>query len=530
MRVQTSKDSKTGVKGLLLNATTSYAKHFLSVISLALLIPYIINHIGVEQFGLWSLVYSIIGFLGLLEMGLGVTSIRFIAHLSSLEELKWKQSEIASLFYLHFAAALLCLICVSGLSFCMHWVFDISADLLSVAIVLLWLLASQMLLIKIPLEIFRNLLYGRSRITLINGIQACSFTLYILLILSFFSAGQTTIIALAVAALLSMLFEFGVYIGLTYRYLPRGFLSVRHVNWQISKGFMEFSVFASLANVATVIKLQSDTIIVGLFSSLSVVGLYALALKLATQSHFASKLLVNVLMPEFGATKSSSDLVGVISLAVKWSTAVALSILITSFFLAVPLLGAWVGSEFHDAALIWQILMIAVVVSAVKEGPACALLMQGHHRQIGLMSMAGAILNLLLSWLLAWSAGATGVAVATVVALCFVDLPYTILQSRKEFGLTVRQLFKASLMPLLFPGLLQALCLFSIQLIATPQGLIQNLLLAALGGLVFFVGFLSLSLSDSEKVKLTAGLRRFGRFVTKTKKRPGLAVLKRGVY
>ena len=56
---------------VVLNTASNYARFALNVLIWLVLTPYMINKLGKEAFGLWSLIFSVVGFLGLMDMGFG---------------------------------------------------------------------------------------------------------------------------------------------------------------------------------------------------------------------------------------------------------------------------------------------------------------------------------------------------------------------------------------------------------------------------------------------------------------------------
>jgi O-antigen/teichoic acid export membrane protein len=185
-----------GSKRIFINAGTTYCKHLISLLGLFLLIPFIVRQIGVEEFGLWSLTYSIVGFLGLIEFGLGVTTIRYVAGCKSAEELRNSGSLLGTLFFLHVAAALLAFVGVVVIAIHYESFFTVPAQRLGAALSLLWLLALQSIILKLPLEIFRNILYGRNRIALINAVQLASFSIYVLLAVAWLLEEHSSVVSI----------------------------------------------------------------------------------------------------------------------------------------------------------------------------------------------------------------------------------------------------------------------------------------------------------------------------------------------
>ena len=73
----------------------SYGSIAIRNIAALLLIPFIINHLGVSDYGIYSLVSALAGYLIVLEFGLANTTIRFLSVYQANNE-KDKASEFIS--------------------------------------------------------------------------------------------------------------------------------------------------------------------------------------------------------------------------------------------------------------------------------------------------------------------------------------------------------------------------------------------------------------------------------------------------
>ncbi len=61
---------------LVINAVSNWVALGVNIIVGFLLIPYIIKRLGVAQYGIWTLIISIIGYYGLLDMGVTAAIMR----------------------------------------------------------------------------------------------------------------------------------------------------------------------------------------------------------------------------------------------------------------------------------------------------------------------------------------------------------------------------------------------------------------------------------------------------------------------
>ena len=89
----------------------SYGSIAIRNVAALLLIPFIINHLGVSDYGIYSLVSALAGYLIVLEFGLANTTIRFLSVYQANNE-KEKASEFISSMVVIYGALAACVICI----------------------------------------------------------------------------------------------------------------------------------------------------------------------------------------------------------------------------------------------------------------------------------------------------------------------------------------------------------------------------------------------------------------------------------
>ena len=89
----------------------SYGSIAIRNVAALLLIPFIINHLGVSDYGIYSLVSALAGYLIVLEFGLANTTIRFLSVYQANNE-KAKESEFISSIVVIYGALALCVVAI----------------------------------------------------------------------------------------------------------------------------------------------------------------------------------------------------------------------------------------------------------------------------------------------------------------------------------------------------------------------------------------------------------------------------------
>jgi O-antigen/teichoic acid export membrane protein len=94
------------------------------------------------------------------------------------------------------------------------------------------------------------------------------------------------------------------------------------------------------------------------------------------------------------------------------------------FFWGGALIRLWMGDQFGASAVVLQVLLVGHIVSFVQGIGGEILLGVGRHRLFALLSMAAAILNIVLSVILIRTLGLIGVAWGTTIPLAVLSLLY----------------------------------------------------------------------------------------------------------
>jgi hypothetical protein len=99
-----------------------------------------------------------------------------------------------------------------------------------------------------------------------------------------------------------------VLIPLAYRFVDGLSLSPRLFNFRQVSPLLSFSICVFVANVATLMMLRMDPVVIKFFLSLSSVAVYAVAAKIAEYTLLLNKQFSNALMPLISRSRGAADL------------------------------------------------------------------------------------------------------------------------------------------------------------------------------------------------------------------------------
>lgn len=166
---------------------------------------------------------------------------------------------------------------------------------------------------------------------------------------------------------------------------------------------------------------QTDVVMLGIFATVEEVGIYAIAVKLATLSSFILASINAIIATKFSGLHAKGDTDALNALAVKssklifWATLpVSLALLV----LGAPLLTLF-GETFVSGYVPLLLLLTGQFVNTAAGSVAYFMNMTGGQTAYNYIMLAGALLNIMLNLYLIPLFGMTGAAAASAVSIIF---------------------------------------------------------------------------------------------------------------
>jgi O-antigen/teichoic acid export membrane protein len=406
----------------VLNIASNYLRFLVGMVVVFLLTPFIVSRIGVDLFGLWSLIFAFVGLFGLLDLGFATAAVKFVAELTARRDDHGRNQVLATLFVVYTSLGLLCLLVVAALAGTIPDWFALTAAQRDAFAAALWLLGAAVAL-GLPLSLFKAILIGSGRMALVNLVELAMTIANALLIVVLLEAGYG-LLGLAGSTAATMLLAPLLLIPFAYRLTPSLSLSPVHFSGRRVRELGGYSFYFFIANVAVLIILRIDPVVIKAFLPLSAVAVYAIAAKVAEYTYLLNKQFSNALMPLVSQSAGAGDRERVTSVLLdgtRFLMAVATPFVALLFFHVDAIIRLWMGDAFADAAPLLRILLFAVLCTSIQLNAANVLGMTGHHRFVAFAMGGSALVNLVLSILLIHHLGLTGVAVATLAAALFAE-------------------------------------------------------------------------------------------------------------
>ena len=433
------------------NVILIYGVHAVGLVSGLVVTPIIVGALGTEQFGIWALIGSILGFIGLLDLGIGPSIIRFAAEQRG-RDAREETSELASTaFAIYLVLALVATLLAFALAWLLPLVVEISDQYVHAAQVAV-LITIGAFVIRFPLGLFSVLLAGQQRYDVLNIGNLLAAVLYFGLTVVVLYVADGGLVALALISVVAAAFRLLLPLFWLRREIPDLKLRRSLVTGRQAKELLSFSSRNMLIQVASKVVVSTDVIVVGVIFGSVAAGVYGIPAKLFAIAYIVGIASTTLLFPLLSELEGADDrerqeryLLSGVRLGVAVVVAVGLPLVL----LPDNFLEAWLPSDFDvsTAAPILAILMVSLLFAQPGHLLAQFLVARGRHGRLAVARLATVAVNLLLSIGLALLVGLWGVALATLITegvSVAVVLPYLL---RRESSVSLRALGAAWLRP-----------------------------------------------------------------------------------
>jgi O-antigen/teichoic acid export membrane protein len=417
--------------------------------------PLLTHDLGILRYGVWALIGSLIPYIELLELGFANATVAFVTkHLELNEEDAVHRILNTSFLILSLLGLLAFGIVVVVAIFLPDLISSIPKDLMDQARVLLLLLAFDMA-VSIPMDTFGGALCALQRFDLLNFsqitvtlAQATAWVIVLSLHGGLVLLGVVTVAISLVGQVVRML--------MVRRLLPRFRLSPRAFDRALLRSFTVLSGWYSLLQGSDAVLGGADVVIVAAAAGVRAAAVYSVAQRLG-------QLPVKIVMPrvfllftkatQLTARGDGAGLREAIEQITRLVLALAVPAALTLGLLAGPTIRAWVGPEYHQAALIIGVMCIAGCIQSWALTLRTALSGSGSPRISALVYATETVVHVALGIILARRYGAIGMAIAVLIGVVVLEGAILLPVAYRKLDTSLRNGLFAAIRALALPGL-----------------------------------------------------------------------------
>jgi O-antigen/teichoic acid export membrane protein len=387
--------------------------------------PYLVAHLGPTRYGVWSLTVGMVGYLGLLDLGIRQGVSRYTARHHATGAHEESSLVVSAALRLFGFFGLLVILLSAALAWFALQLFNIPAELVGDARIIIVLLGCSIAVALVG-GVFGGIVTGLERFDIQCGLDILVTSVRTVAIVLALRQGYG-LVALAFIQLSGSVLECVVY-AIAARKLYK---QLRIRLWAALgphiRTMLKFGSSLSLLYLLSKIIYYSDTAVIGAFLPIEAVTFFVIAGSLCVYAKELSKALGSLMTPRVSAlTSVGGSQVGDLILAVtKTATLVSTSIAVTFVLRGESFIALWMGPAYGKVSgQVLQILAIVVWLDALRSVAIYSLTGMARQSMIIPGVVVEAVANLALSLALVQRLGIVGVALGTLIPNVLVSLAY----------------------------------------------------------------------------------------------------------
>lgn len=382
-----------------------------------LAIPFLVYQLGVERFGVLALLWIVLAYFTIFDVGIGRAVTRFVAHYiaqqrdAELPSLVWTSVTLISA--LGIVGALVFFVATPLL---VEQMLQVPGDLIEETYRSFYVMAFGVPFL-VNMLAFRGVLEAQNRFDLVNLVLVPSRSInYIAPAVAATLSHRLDIVAGAL--LVNQIVTSLVFLALCLKLLPN--MKQRWLfNAAYVKPLFNFGGWLSISSVVSPVMEYTDRFMIGSIVSLAAVTYYATPYEAVSKLMFVPVAMTGVLFPIFSslvAQRSKSSFIWLYR-SVKLTILVVAPMVVTVTVMAEDILTIWVGAAFaQQSTTVFRLLVIGfLLINSVGRVFTNWIHANGEPEVTAKLHLLELPLYLALLWVLLHKYGILGVAIAWVV-------------------------------------------------------------------------------------------------------------------
>ena len=382
--------------------------------------PYMLRCLGQNEYGLYSLVASIIAYLTILDFGFGNAIIRYTAKFRA-EGKKQEQWEMFGMFLIVYSIIGLLALC-GGL--CLYFNVDALFDRtmttsdLSQARIMMLLLTLN-LAFTFPLSIFGSIISAYENFVFQRIISILRIIISTGVLIAVLAMGYKAVALIVVQTIFNLL-----TLIINFLYCKRK-LRIRIIfgkfDWIFLKEISVYSFWIFLSAIVEKIYWGTGQFVLGALVGTFAVAIYSIAILLQQMYLQFSAAIANVLLPRITAmTTTGSDTHNISNIFISTGRiqALVLSTILAGFIVfGKQFIIIWAGQGYENSFSITLIFFISLYAPLIQNTGVTILQARNQLKFRSLSYIAISVISLVLQIFLSEKYGAIGCAIAVAICL-----------------------------------------------------------------------------------------------------------------
>jgi O-antigen/teichoic acid export membrane protein len=384
-----------------------------------LLSPFLVHSLGDSRYGLWVLVLSVTGYMGLLDTGLRVSVVKHTASCNARGDTEELNRILVTALSLYGGLSILVLLLSALASAFFGQLFSVAAADIPTGRILAFIAGINVAL-SLPLGIFGGLLAGLQRYDLLTKAGIVVLLARTAAIVAAIWSGFG-LIALGCIHVASQILTGVLLVRMARTQFPELDLTPRRLEGAVIRTLYSYSGYIVLNNAAIFLLFYSGEVLIGIFIGTAAVTAYAIARSLVQYLSAFIGSMTQVFHP-YASDQHERGNEGAVGEALifgtKTSLLIVLPIAVAYLVIGPTFISLWIGPEYgKSAGLLLALLTVQQIVWLSQSTAGNILLGVGRHRMVTWVNLLTGIAGIALSVALVRTFGAVGVAMGTLIPI-----------------------------------------------------------------------------------------------------------------
>ncbi len=499
----------------------SYVNLIIGCIVPLLYTPIMLRLMGQAEYGLYSLSQSVIGYLTLLNLGMGTVIVRYTARYRAENRVE----DIRKLggMFLAIYGVMATVVCIVGAV--LVWQADAlfaeglsSAEVTRLRILMVIMVISTA--VSLPISVFSSIISAYERYVFVRGFGIVTTVAIPCMNLMILYLGGASVgmafVGLGVQVLSGVLYiwyaSYKLHIRPTFKDMPLSML----------KEILVFTSFVLLSSLVDMLYWATDKVLIGARLGTAAVAVYNVGGVFTSMMQNMSQAISNVFTPKVmmlsvqdDSKQATSDLLKQIG---------RLQFYIVSFILSgytvfgQKFIHLWAGEGYESAYYVALLTMVPLAVPLIQSIAYSACVAQNKHRFRAIIYAIIAVINVATTYLVLPAFGIIGAAVCTAVAFLLGNGIIMNIYYARELGFDIGGFWLTISRIAIAPLVVMATAYWVFNMVISDCSWIGLLIGAIVYSIVFWGASWIVCMNPSEKELFQSMLRKVSHIFTNTKR------------
>ncbi len=427
--------------GVLRNTIANWSAFIAAAGVSFFLSPFIVHRLGDSAYGIWVLLGSLVGYLGLLDFGVRGAVTKFVAGFHARSDHRSAAAAVVTAVRVFTFLAIVAIVVSAAIAFNLEHVFKIPPTLLSEARIVV-LLAGVTVAAAFVGGVFGGVVAGLHRFDLDSGVEIAMTAVRATAVVIALEAGHG-LVALGIIQFAVSVLRGAIAFVIVRRLYPELALRGTGTTRDLVRQLLSFSLFSSLIQFSGILIYYTDSLVIGAILPIGLVTYYAIAASLTEYARQLVSAISRIVTPRVSALQAAhgdpAAAAAILRIGAA-ATVVTVPIAMTFLLRGGSFIALWMGPEYAPRAT--PVLIVLAVMVWLYGGRAIAAAgLMGLNRHHGLAGAVGAeaVANLGLSIALIGPLGLPGVALGTTIPSVVVTVGFLPWYFKRHLGVGVRQ-------------------------------------------------------------------------------------------